>query len=90
MPEYGNTPGVARLTRWAGPELPHRGRQLRAGKSGTAVPGRRVVCWSVMGDEAPHRAGAWHRGRDPRRRRTGVPGWALPVLLVSLFVLGPR
>ncbi|MEV6671393.1 hypothetical protein [Streptomyces sp. NPDC051162] len=42
-----------------------------------------------MGD-TPHEAGAWHQGRDPRRRRIGIVGWTLLVLLaVALFTLGP-
>ncbi|MGW0561367.1 hypothetical protein ACWDZ4_12205 [Streptomyces sp. NPDC003016] len=44
-----------------------------------------------MEDDTPHRAGAWRQGRGPRRRRIGVLGWAVLVLLVvALFVLGPR
>ncbi|MEV8480345.1 WhiB family transcriptional regulator, partial [Streptomyces sp. NPDC051173] len=31
--------------------------------------------------DAPHEAGAWHQGRDPRRRRIGIVGWTLLVLL---------
>ncbi|WP_255305867.1 hypothetical protein [Streptomyces sp. Wb2n-11] len=44
-----------------------------------------------MGDDTPHGAGTWRQGRNPRRRKIGVLGWALLVLLVvALFVLGPR
>jgi hypothetical protein len=43
-----------------------------------------------MGD-APHEVNAWRQGRNPQRRKIGVLGWALLVLLiVALFTLGPR
>ncbi|MFI9585835.1 hypothetical protein ACIHCQ_29200 [Streptomyces sp. NPDC052236] len=43
-----------------------------------------------MGD-APHKVSEWHQGRDPQRRKIGVLGWALLVLLmVAVFTLGPR
>ncbi|MFV0126476.1 hypothetical protein ACLGI4_01940 [Streptomyces sp. HMX112] len=39
----------------------------------------------------PHGDGAWPQGRDPQRRRIGVLGWALLVLLVvAPLTLGPR
>jgi hypothetical protein len=43
-----------------------------------------------MGDNS-HEVGGWRQGRNPQRRRIGVLGWALLVLLVvALFTLGPR
>jgi hypothetical protein len=43
-----------------------------------------------MGD-APHEVNAWRQGRNPQRRKIGVLGWALLVLLVvALFTLAPR
>ncbi|MFE9558202.1 hypothetical protein ACFYMW_30785 [Streptomyces sp. NPDC006692] len=43
-----------------------------------------------MGDN-PHEASAWHQGRNPRRRKIGILGWALLVLLMAaLFTLWPR
>ncbi|WP_256096869.1 hypothetical protein [Streptomyces agglomeratus] len=42
-----------------------------------------------MGD-TPHEAGEWPQGRNPQRRKTGVLGWALLVLLmVALLTLWP-
>jgi hypothetical protein len=43
-----------------------------------------------MGD-APHEDPPWPQGRNPHRRKIGVLGWALLVLLgVALFTLAPR
>lgn len=43
-----------------------------------------------MGD-TPREVSAWHQGRNPQRRKVGVLGWALLVLLmVAVFTLGPR
>ncbi|MET9515124.1 hypothetical protein [Streptomyces sp. NPDC002994] len=42
-----------------------------------------------MGD-APQEPGEWRQGRNPQRRKVGVLGWALLVLLVvALFTLWP-
>ncbi|MFI0714466.1 hypothetical protein ACH4SK_28290 [Streptomyces inhibens] len=38
----------------------------------------------------PHEVGEWHQGRNPQRRKIGVLGWALLILLmVALFTLWP-
>ncbi|WP_268830070.1 hypothetical protein [Streptomyces roseoverticillatus] len=42
-----------------------------------------------MGD-IPYGAGEGRQGRDPRRRKIGVLGWAVMVLIVvALFTLWP-
>ncbi|MER5771061.1 hypothetical protein [Streptomyces sp. NPDC001985] len=39
----------------------------------------------------PRGAGAWPQGRNPHRRKVGVLGWALLLMvLLVLFLLGPR
>ncbi|MEW2487015.1 hypothetical protein [Streptomyces sp. NPDC048411] len=43
-----------------------------------------------MGD-ARHEVNAWRQGRNPQRRKIGVLGWTLLLLLmVAVFTLGPR
>ncbi|MEU4350212.1 hypothetical protein [Streptomyces sp. NPDC023838] len=42
-------------------------------------------------DRDAHDVGGWPQGRNPHRRKIGVLGWSLLILLMLvLFIVGPR